>query len=69
MDGTFKGGVMVGTLADGGVGLAPFHDLESRFRRTQGRARRIARASWTDDLGGKAEIMSTARRAIDAAGQ
>jgi len=29
MDGTFKGGVIVGTLENGGVGLAPFHDLES----------------------------------------
>jgi basic membrane protein A len=29
VDGTFKGGVVVGTLASGGVGLAPFHDLES----------------------------------------
>jgi phosphate/phosphite/phosphonate ABC transporter binding protein len=29
MDGTFKGGVTVGDLKNGGVGLAPFHDLES----------------------------------------
>jgi basic membrane protein A len=29
MDGTFKGGVTVGTLANNGVGLAPFHNLES----------------------------------------
>jgi phosphate/phosphite/phosphonate ABC transporter binding protein len=29
MDGTFAGGVTVGSLANGGVGLAPFHDLES----------------------------------------
>lgn len=28
-DGTFEGGVIVGTLESGGVGLAPFHDLES----------------------------------------
>ncbi|MCA1953950.1 MAG: BMP family ABC transporter substrate-binding protein [Anaerolinea sp.] len=28
-EGTFKGGVTVGTLANGGVGLAPFHNLES----------------------------------------
>ena len=28
-DGSFKGGVIVGTLASGGVGLAPFHDLDS----------------------------------------
>jgi glucose/mannose transport system substrate-binding protein len=28
-EGTFKGGVTVGTLANGGVGLAPFHDLEA----------------------------------------
>jgi len=29
MDGTFAGGLTVGTLENGGVGLAPFHDLES----------------------------------------
>ena len=29
MDGTFKGGVTVGDLENGGVGLAPFHDLDS----------------------------------------
>lgn len=28
-EGTFKGGVVVGTLANGGVGIAPFHDLDS----------------------------------------
>ena len=28
-DGTFKGGVTVGSLKSGGVGLAPFHDLDS----------------------------------------
>lgn len=28
-NGTFKGGVIVGTLASGGVGLAPFHDLDA----------------------------------------
>ncbi len=28
-DGTFEGGVTVGTLASGGVGLAPFHELDS----------------------------------------
>jgi basic membrane protein A len=28
-EGTFAGGVIVGTLASGGVGLAPYHDLES----------------------------------------
>jgi len=28
-DGTFKGGVTVGTLANGGMGLAPFHNLDS----------------------------------------
>jgi basic membrane protein A len=27
-DGTFEGGVTVGTLASGGVGLAPFHELD-----------------------------------------
>lgn len=29
VDGTFEGGVTVGTLENGGVGLAPYHDLES----------------------------------------
>ena len=29
VDGSFKGGVLVGTLASGGVGLAPFHDLDA----------------------------------------
>jgi basic membrane protein A and related proteins len=29
VDGTFEGGVTVGTLDNGGVGLAPFHDMES----------------------------------------
>jgi basic membrane lipoprotein Med (substrate-binding protein (PBP1-ABC) superfamily)/ABC-type glycerol-3-phosphate transport system substrate-binding protein len=29
LDGSFAGGVTVGTLENGGVGLAPFHDLES----------------------------------------
>jgi len=29
IDGTFKGGVTVGDLKNGGVGLAPFHDLDS----------------------------------------
>jgi len=29
MDGTFEGGVIVGTLDNGGVGLAPFHDLDA----------------------------------------
>ncbi len=29
MDGTFEGGVIVGTLASGGVALAPYHDLDS----------------------------------------
>jgi basic membrane protein A len=28
-DGSFEGGVTVGTLENGGVGLAPFHDLDS----------------------------------------
>ncbi|MBZ0161351.1 MAG: BMP family ABC transporter substrate-binding protein [Notoacmeibacter sp.] len=28
-EGTFQGGVIVGTLASGGVGIAPYHDLES----------------------------------------
>jgi basic membrane protein A len=29
IDGTFEGGVIVGTLDNGGVGLAPFHDLDA----------------------------------------
>ena len=29
LDGTFAGGVTVGTLANGGVGLAPFHDMDA----------------------------------------
>ena len=29
MDGTFVGGITAGTLENGGVGLAPFHDLDS----------------------------------------
>ncbi len=29
IDGTFKGGVIVGTLANGGVDLAPFHDMDA----------------------------------------
>ena len=29
IDGTFKGGVVVGTLANNGVALAPLHNLES----------------------------------------
>jgi len=29
IDGSFTGGVTVGTLENGGVGLAPFHDLAS----------------------------------------
>ncbi len=28
MNGTFEGGVIVGTLENGGVDLAPFHDME-----------------------------------------
>jgi basic membrane protein A and related proteins len=30
LDGTFKGGVYVGTLENGGMGLAPYHDFESQ---------------------------------------
>lgn len=30
-DGTFKGGVTVGTLANDGVGIAPFHDNDARI--------------------------------------
>jgi basic membrane protein A len=30
MDGTFKGGSVVGTLANGGVALAPFHNFDSQ---------------------------------------
>jgi basic membrane protein A len=29
LEGTYTGGVIVGTLENGGVGLAPFHDLDS----------------------------------------
>jgi basic membrane protein A len=29
VDGTFEGGAIVGTLASGGISLAPFHDLET----------------------------------------
>jgi len=29
LDGSFKGGTVTGTLENGGVGLAPFHNLES----------------------------------------
>ena len=29
VDGTFEGGVTVGTMENGGVGLAPFHDFDS----------------------------------------
>ncbi len=29
VDGTFEGGVTVGTLDNGGVGLAPFHDMDA----------------------------------------
>ena len=29
-DGTFEGGVSVGTLANEGVGLAPYHDFEAK---------------------------------------
>jgi len=29
IDGSFKGGVIVGTLENGGVGLAPFHNLDA----------------------------------------
>ncbi|MBK6468360.1 MAG: BMP family ABC transporter substrate-binding protein [Rhodobacter sp.] len=32
MDGSFKGGVMVGTLENGGVALAPFHDMDAAIR-------------------------------------
>lgn len=28
MDGSFEGGIVVGTLANGGVDMAPFHDME-----------------------------------------
>jgi len=30
MNGTFEGGLMVGTLENGGVDLAPFHDMAER---------------------------------------
>jgi len=31
LDGTFKGGNYVGTLANGGVALAPYHDFENKI--------------------------------------
>ncbi len=34
MDGTFKGGVYVGTLANNGVGLAPFHNFADKVPAT-----------------------------------
>jgi basic membrane protein A len=34
MDGSFKGGNIVGTLANGGVALAPYHDLDSKVPAT-----------------------------------
>ena len=33
-DGTVKGGVVTANLANGGVGLAPFHDWESKIPQT-----------------------------------
>ena len=30
VDGTFKGGVTVGTLKNGGVGIAPYHDFDGK---------------------------------------
>ena len=30
-NGSFKGGNYIGTLANGGVALAPFHDFESKI--------------------------------------
>ncbi len=30
MDGNFEGGISVGTLANGGVGIAPYHDLDGQ---------------------------------------
>lgn len=30
MDGSFKGGILLGSLANGGVDLAPFHDMEDQ---------------------------------------
>jgi basic membrane protein A len=29
VDGTFKGGIYSGTLENGGVGIAPYHDFDS----------------------------------------
>ncbi|MGC6452990.1 MAG: BMP family ABC transporter substrate-binding protein, partial [Candidatus Puniceispirillaceae bacterium] len=29
MDGSFEGGLMVGTVANGGVGIAPYHSFDS----------------------------------------
>ena len=39
MDGKFEGGLMVGTLANGGVGLAPYHHLDKGSGRAEGRGR------------------------------
>ena len=30
LDGTFKGGIYSGTLQNDGVGIAPFHDFDSK---------------------------------------
>ncbi|MGC8827427.1 MAG: BMP family lipoprotein, partial [Anaerolineae bacterium] len=30
VDGTFQGGTYVGTLKNGGVGIAPFHEFDSK---------------------------------------
>ena len=30
-DGSFKGGKVIGTLANGGVSLAPYHDTDSKI--------------------------------------
>jgi basic membrane protein A len=34
LDGKFKGGTYVGTLANNGVGIAPFHQLDSQVPQT-----------------------------------
>jgi basic membrane protein A len=34
LDGKFKGGTYVGTLANNGVGIAPFHELDSQVPQT-----------------------------------
>ena len=43
MDGSFKGGMIVGTLANEGVGIAPYHSFDGRSGRAEERGRRHPR--------------------------